>query len=197
MKQLCSYFKGEIFRLRSEAVAGHTECIEILMKKRRHKRTQVTMALVAAVYHERLRSVKTLIQFGADVNDIQKESVFHSKKVTALHEAVSRGNTEMVRELMAAGADVNLVPPGYDSPLKTAIANSRYDVARVLIKSGADVKEDKYVVFRLAKDCPKFFKELIMEAVDVNKLISTGVFMDLVEEGFTVFESAAEERLRN
>ena len=89
--------------------------------------------------------MKTSIRFGADVNDIQKEIVFHSMKVTALHEAVSRGNTELVEELMAAGADVNLVPPGYDSPLKTAIANSCYEVARVLIESGADVKGDKYI----------------------------------------------------
>ena len=178
MKQLCSDFKGENHRLRSEALADHTECIEILMRKRRYKKKQVTIALVAAVCHRRLQSVKTLIRFGADVNDIQEESVFYNKKVTALYEAVMRGSMGMVETLIEAGADVNLAPPGCGSPLKTAIVHDSYDVARVLVKVGADV-------LRLAKERPKVFNELITEAVDVNMLISTNVFLDLVEKGFT------------
>ena len=185
MKQLCSDFKGENHRLRSEAFAGHTECIEILMRKRRHKKKQVTIALVAAVCHKRLQSVKSLIRFGADVNGIQEESVFYNKKVTALCEAVMRGSMEMVEALIGAGADVNLAPPGCGSPLKIAIAHDSYDVARVLVKAGADVNGDKHILLRLAEERPKVFNELLTEAVDVNMLISTNVFLDLVEKGFT------------
>ena len=60
-----------------------------------------------------------------------------------------------------------------------------YDIAGVLVKSGADVNGDKYILLRLAKERPKIFNELITEAVDVNILISTNVFLDLVEKGFT------------
>ena len=52
-----------------------------------------------AVCHRRLQSVKTLIRFGADVNDIQEESVFYNKKVTALYEAVMRGSMGMGRNI--------------------------------------------------------------------------------------------------
>ena len=185
MKQLCSNFNGENHRLRSEALADHTECIEILMRKRRYKKKQVTIALVAAVCHRRLQSVKTLIRFGAGVNDIQEESVFYNKKVTALYEAVMTGSMGMVETLIEAGDDVNLASPGCGSPLKTAIVHDSYDVARVLVKAGADVNGDKYILLRLAKERPKVFNELITEAVDVNILISTNVFLDLVEKGFT------------
>ena len=80
---------------------------------------------------------------------------------------------------------MNLAPPGCGSPLKTAIVHDSYDVARVLVKAGADVSGDKYILLRLAKERPKVFNELITEAVDVNILISTNVFLDLVEKGFT------------
>ena len=82
------------------------------------------------------------------MNDIQEESVFYPKKVTALYEAVSEGSMEMVETLIEAGADVNLTPPGCRSPLKTAMADDCYGIAGVLVKSGADVNGDKYILLR-------------------------------------------------
>ncbi len=58
---------------------------------------------------------------------------------TALHFAAREGRLQVAKELVAAGADMNLVAASDDaSPLTTAIINGRLDVASFLLDQGAD-----------------------------------------------------------
>ena len=58
---------------------------------------------------------------------------------TALHDAVRGGDAEQVRELLAAGADVNATDDDGYTPLHRAVLYKAPDIARLLIEAGADV----------------------------------------------------------
>ncbi|XP_036410309.1 ankyrin repeat domain-containing protein 12-like isoform X2 [Megalops cyprinoides] len=58
---------------------------------------------------------------------------------TALHMAAIRGDAEQVKELIAAGADVNVKDFAGWTPLHEACNLGYYDVAKVLIAAGAEV----------------------------------------------------------
>jgi uncharacterized protein len=59
--------------------------------------------------------------------------------MTALHFAAREGHQQAVRELVAGGADVNLVSGGEKtSPIVEAIINAHLDIAKVLLDHGAD-----------------------------------------------------------
>ncbi|XP_054290850.1 ankyrin repeat domain-containing protein 39-like [Macrosteles quadrilineatus] len=60
---------------------------------------------------------------------------------TALHYAVRRGDTEMCRLLLSAGANINAVTrAGQATALHRAAMSGRVEVVKLLIASGADVK---------------------------------------------------------
>ena len=62
--------------------------------------------------------------------------------VTPLMEAASYGCTEMVRLLLAHGADVNVRAgegAGYQTALKSAASNRHTEVVKLLLDNGADV----------------------------------------------------------
>ena len=54
-----------------------------------------------------------------------------------------RGHLDIVKALLAAGADKNKVCIVYRSPLHNAIANDHEEVAKVLISAGADMSRCK------------------------------------------------------
>ncbi len=59
--------------------------------------------------------------------------------LTALHLAVREGQTEAVRALLDAKADINQVTPAdKTSPLLLATINGHYDLAKLLLERGAD-----------------------------------------------------------
>lgn len=61
--------------------------------------------------------------------------------LTPLLFAVREGNDDAVMRLLAAGANINHVSEGdHTSPLLMATINGRFDMARVLMEKGADVK---------------------------------------------------------
>jgi len=74
----------------------------------------------------------------------REERVFGAMVIggmTALHFAAREGHAEAVRELVAGGADVNLVNGGEKtSPIVEAIINGHIDIAKFLLDSGADPK---------------------------------------------------------
>ncbi|UCC83139.1 MAG: SDR family NAD(P)-dependent oxidoreductase [Gemmatimonadota bacterium] len=58
----------------------------------------------------------------------------------SLHEAIVRGDLEAVRELIEAGADLNVrEPSGGSSPLITAATFGQTEAAKALIEAGADL----------------------------------------------------------
>ena len=80
--------------------------------------------------------VRSLIENGADVNVRDPDTGY-----TALHLAAGAGNMEIVKFLVAKGADVNAANEGGWTPLHCAIAPGRRDLVQWLIANGADVNK--------------------------------------------------------
>jgi ankyrin repeat protein len=58
---------------------------------------------------------------------------------TGLHAAAAGGHTDVIRYLVAAGADVNAIDRVGDSPLQLATAEHHEDAARLLADHGARI----------------------------------------------------------
>jgi uncharacterized protein len=77
--------------------------------------------------------VKFLLKNGADVSLAAR----NAQKVTALHAGASRGDAEIVKMLLEAGADANARQHGGFVPLHSAAANGNAPVAELLLLHGA------------------------------------------------------------
>jgi ankyrin repeat protein len=115
-----------------------------------------TAAMFAAAL-DRAGAIRVLAEHGADLNAISRVTAVKpmgghgvpgeedSRKATkmggntALHFAAREGQMEAVRELVAAGADVNKVS-GSDhlSPLLQSIITGHFDIGKFLLEHGAD-----------------------------------------------------------
>ena len=85
--------------------------------------------------------VEFLLENGADVRAAAK----NAQKVTALHAGASRGDIEIVRMLLEAGADANAKQEGGFVPLHSAAQNGNAPLVELLLKHGAraDARNDK------------------------------------------------------
>lgn len=95
-------------------------------------------ALVEASKQENLEIIKSLIDSGVDVN---KEQFF--LQGNALNAAVCTGNCLVVKTLIEAGANVNLLPQNSKepTPLILATQEGNFDVVKILVEAGVDVNE--------------------------------------------------------
>ncbi|KXZ42561.1 hypothetical protein GPECTOR_135g625 [Gonium pectorale] len=89
---------------------------------------------------------------------------------TPLHAAASNGHLEVVKELLAAGADVKAADKDGESPLHVAASEGHPGVVKVLLAAGADVKADGETPLQLAafKGHLKVVKELLSAGADVK-----------------------------
>ena len=78
--------------------------------------------------------VHTLIRAGANV-----DADGGVKRCTALHMAARRGNLEVARALLEAGASLEHPDSVGDTPLRRAVNCNRIDVATFLARNGADI----------------------------------------------------------
>jgi len=94
-----------------------------------------------------IKRIKTLIDQGASVNEIV------SNGMTALHYAVERGKTAIVKLLIEKGADVNRRKEEWlTTPLMTGAESGRTEIVKALIEAGADVNlEDKHGITALVE----------------------------------------------
>jgi ankyrin repeat protein len=93
------------------------------------------MQLTDSVVGGDLRRVRESIERGANVNGGFDQSI------PVLEVAASFGRTEIVKVLIEAGADINLVRPLGQTALKKAVIKQHIDTTRLLIEKGADVCE--------------------------------------------------------
>jgi ankyrin repeat protein len=93
-----------------------------------------------AAFFGHLRIVELLLKNGADVSLVAR----NAQKVTALHAGASRGDAEIVKMLLEAGADANARQHGGFVPLHSAAANGNAPVVELLLLHGAlaDAKTD-------------------------------------------------------
>lgn len=81
-----------------------------------------------------------LIDKGADVN--ARGGYFNA---TPLHHAAKNGSLDILRMLLAAGADISIRDKDSETPLKYAARDDRCDAARLLIENGADIETRDYM----------------------------------------------------
>ncbi len=89
--------------------------------------------LLWAVERNDMKSFDLLVAHGASVNAAMG---FYQR--TALYEAASNGNEQMVRKLLALKAKVNLGAAANDTPLMMAAGAGSEPVVRLLLTAGAD-----------------------------------------------------------
>jgi len=93
----------------------------------------MNMTIHQAAYVGQWGRIEPLLDNGADINEKDGEGR------TPLYHAACLGNqVDVVRHLLARGANVNLGDKTF-TPLYGAVYHSHYDVAKVLIDNGADV----------------------------------------------------------
>ncbi len=90
-------------------------------------------ALHWAVYHDRGKLVRRLLEAGAD------PSAANRYGVVPLSLAAANGNAEIVEALLAVGADPNAVLPGGETAFMTAARTGRIEVVEALHGAGADI----------------------------------------------------------
>jgi ankyrin repeat protein len=143
------------------AASGKTDALKVLLDNGATVNTRDAAngqtAVMFAAALGRGAAIKMLAEYGADLNATSKASLVkplaargepgegdRNKTIimggnSALHFAAREGQLEAVRELVAAGANVNVVS-GSDhmSPLLQAIITGHFDIAKLLLEHSAD-----------------------------------------------------------
>ena len=94
--------------------------------------------LMLAVRSGNESTTKALIDAGADVN-----AGLNSKRKVALHYAVSAKSIECVNLLLSANAVPNPLTLYSETPLHIAVGEGLYEIVKILLKSGADVRPSR------------------------------------------------------
>jgi ankyrin repeat protein len=136
-------------------------------------------ALMQAAYYAGSSGAEVasmLLQAGADPNAADPNQ--SSSRSTPLHYAVSAGNVQTVKTLLAAHADINARDGAAKTPLYMAAFGGRVEVVRVLLAAGADpnllcadyVQADDWSALMVAiyMQKPEAVQALVSGGADVN-----------------------------
>lgn len=88
-----------------------------------------------AVFFAHKETAETLLQAGADVNQVARNAM----KVAPLHAAAASKQLELARRLLELGAIANARQEAGLTPLHEVAANGQIEFAKLLIAHGADV----------------------------------------------------------
>jgi uncharacterized protein len=108
-------------------------------------------ALHFAAFFGHREAAELLLDRGAEVDALGRGWMTG----TALHSAVARSHTDVVRILLAAGADPNVRQSGGGTPLHSAAHNGDVASIEVLLSAGADpslAKDDGRTILELAQE---------------------------------------------
>jgi ankyrin repeat protein len=102
----------------------------------------------------KLEMVQLMLSKGVDVNQASCKWTMGQPGDNPLMSAVSEGYKDIVRELLAAGANVNHqeIDP-HRSPLIAAILEEEVEIAEMLIDAGADVNYDAWCAAAILQSC--------------------------------------------
>ena len=90
-----------------------------------------------------------------------------AQKETPLHLSISRGDTDLVRVLINAGASVNVTDYMGTSPLGLAVWTEHIELSQLLLQSGADVNSvDQWRQTALHKACGKGLNDMVQLLLD-------------------------------
>lgn len=123
-----------------------------------------------------IEKVEKYLKAGVDPNLV----VVASNGTTLLYEAVLQDHREIVKMLIAQGADVNAVYEDGYTPLRQAMEENNQELMKLLIAQGADVNAvyqyDSTLLYdaRWGGGDPELVKLLMANGVDVNALNKVG-----------------------
>ena len=154
-------------------------------------------ALLMAAKEGDIEAVKKYLDKGAEINVMarangQKFEGWWSGEFNSLHTATQSNNDELVKLLIARGADVNvLADRGYNgsqgyTALSYAVSNGNVGLAEFLISKGANVNLERSPPLHSAVKAPKNRKEL------VELLLSKGAEVNKEGAGETALYSAVD-----
>lgn len=122
----------------------------------------------------------TLIQYFLGL-DAKVNYVF-SCAMTSLTAAVSGGHIEVVKLLLSKRASVNLNDGEGNWPLLVAITKKHYDIAELLLESGADACKCSSKKSSLKSACVngniKMINRLVKAGVDVNQAVGSKYYLE-------------------
>ena len=127
--------------------------------------------LIGAIENDDVEKAKSLLKpslFGQRVN--VNELAYMGR--TVLRTAAERGNVEMIRLLIAAGADVNARGSDYRTALFVAIRNGHSEIVRSLLDAGAASEAPLALAAEYGQD--KAVKLILERGCDVNQRNSRG-----------------------
>ena len=122
-----------------------------------------TILLAKACEVGSLENVSTLINSGADVNDI--DNVIQSDEIP-VSRAAEKGHVKIIKLLIQIGVEVNHSlggDPEYWTPLMCAIAGNNLEIVKMLVNAGADpneVRDGGSFPLLFAKDNQQFYDYL-------------------------------------
>jgi ankyrin repeat protein len=124
-------FKSGWTPLHAAAFGGNAAAAEVLLKagaeiNARAKNKFENTPLQVSLLTQSREVARLLIKHGADVNDQQAEGI------TALHEAAQSGDLEMIRVLLAAGADPHLRSGQFGTARELALKAGHDKAAQLL-----------------------------------------------------------------
>ncbi len=129
---------GRWTALHNAAAAGNPGLVETLCNNGAVVEAKTALGfrpLHFAAASRSLKCVDALIKFGARVNG----AVTNASKLSPLHIAARHGHPGIVKLLIDAGAQVNIVDSGSRTPLHLASDSGYLDAAVELINAGADM----------------------------------------------------------
>jgi ankyrin repeat protein len=92
-------------------------------------------ALGLACYLGQYEASRILLEAGADAN----QAASNPSRITPLHAAMARQDLELVKLLLAHGADANAAQGNGVTPLHSAAHSGQLELARVLVEAGATI----------------------------------------------------------
>ena len=121
---------------------GHTDIVEILIKAKANiNKTNIDniTPLWKAVYLGHAATAQILINNKAAINKVPACGFYHN--MTPLHMAAQEGYTEIVKALITAKADVNLLDIYGKSPLHKAAQYGHKAIIKLLLNKGANLNQ--------------------------------------------------------
>ncbi|KAH6714543.1 ankyrin repeat-containing domain protein [Leptodontidium sp. MPI-SDFR-AT-0119] len=166
------------------AAAGCRSICEALIKRGAQVNLQggeLGSALAAASAAGKTKTVKYLVEQGADVN-LPLQTGYYGNALAA---AAKSGHTETVKYLVEQGADVNLPlqTGGYGSALAAAAKSGHTETVKYLVEQGADVNlplqtggYGSALVAVASTGRIEIVKYLVEQGADVNLPLQTGYY---------------------
>lgn len=129
-----------------------------------------------------IKYVEILLQKGANVNDIEigKRREGNSTRFTPLMAASRSGRLDIVKLLVAKGAEINYRNEFNQSALSASIMQEEYEVAYYLLQNGADYKQP--IFYRPDYSVPS-------ELQDPNDKGEPMYLVDVLREDFSEFDT--------